>query len=81
MHRGKAAGLADLRVQPEISHQLVRVSEAVEIADRGDDGHGDRDIDAGHAHQPARVVVVQRVVSEFPIDEGEFLAVEVQLAQ
>jgi hypothetical protein len=78
---GAAAGLADLGVQPEIGDEPVRVLEAGEVADRGDDRHRHAHVDAGHRHQPGDDRVVDRFDGDVALDVGELVAVEVELAQ
>ena len=58
----------------------MRVGEAVEVADRGDDGdRGDR-VNTGDGHQSVHHGIVESFDREFFGHDGEFLAVEVQLA-
>jgi len=77
---GAVAGLADPGVQAEIGHEAVGVGEAREVADGGEQRHGDGDINAGHGHEPGGGGVVDRLEGDVPIDGGQFGAVEVQLA-
>jgi hypothetical protein len=79
--RGGVPGLADLRIQPDIGDQPVRIGEAAEVADRGNNRDcGDR-IHPGNGHQPGHHRIGQRFDGQLPIHEGEFGAVEVQLPQ
>jgi len=81
VHRGGVAGLADLRVQADIGHQLARIGEAGEFADCSNDRDRGDGVDAGNSHQPGHDRVGDRFNHEFLVDGSELGAVEVEVAQ
>ena len=48
---GGVAGLAHARVEPEIPHEVPVAGEACDLADRGYQRRGGRDVHSGDRHQ------------------------------
>jgi hypothetical protein len=81
VHRRGVAGLANLRVQPDIGDESVRIGEATEVADRSDDRHRGDGVHARDGHQSGYHRIGQRLDGHFFLHHSEFSAVEVQLPE
>ena len=68
-------------IQSEVGDQLAPVGEAVDVADRRQEGRGDDQVHARDGHQPARLGPVERVVRDRAIDQRDLAVEEVDLAQ
>jgi hypothetical protein len=78
---GVAAGLPDPRVETEIADQPLGGGEPTEVADRGDDRQRHGGVHARDGHEPADLGAFQADPAELSVDDAQFLAVEVELAQ
>jgi hypothetical protein len=79
--RGLLAGLADLGVEPKVGDELARISEPADVADAGHERRGRVQVDPGHGHQPAHLGGVDRGLCQRPVDLGDLLVEEADLAQ
>jgi len=59
------------RVQPEIAHQLLWAVEPADIADRRHNRGSDRQVDAGDRHQSLDRGVIDCVLRNLPIKQGQ----------
>ncbi len=78
---GTLAGLANLGVQAEIGDQLVGGGEPGEVPDSGNDREGHGNIDTRHRHQAGDNRIVDGLDGDVSIEDRQFVAVEVKLAQ
>jgi hypothetical protein len=78
--RQPQAGLADPRVQADVAHQVLWVSEAAHIADRRDQPRGDDQVDAGDGQQPLDCRIIDRRLRDVGIQNVEILTQPVELA-
>ena len=46
------AGLPHPRIEPDVTHELLRAGESLHVTDRGNEAGRDRQIDAGDGQQP-----------------------------
>jgi hypothetical protein len=68
-------------VQPEIADEMPRGRKPAHVADHGGQRGRGHDVDAGDRHEPAHVVVAERVLGDDRADPRELAGQEVQLAQ
>ena len=59
------------RVQPEIAHQLLRTVEPVDVADRGHDPGGNRQVHAGDRHQSLDGGIINCVLGNLTVEQGQ----------
>src|SRR5918996_4234511 len=73
--------LPDPRIEAEVADQLLRSREATDVADRGDQPRGDREIHPGDREQTPYRRIVDGGFCDLAIEHGEVLAEPVELAQ
>jgi hypothetical protein len=69
MERRMVARLMYRGVQAQVADQLLRAGEAADVADGRKDAECDDRIDACDGHQATNVRLVQRSLSEIPVDD------------
>ena len=81
MMSGAKTRLANARIEPEVAHQLPRIAEPADVADRSHEACRDRQIDAGDRHQPLDGAVVERSLGNLAVKDGKVLAEPVEFPQ
>ena len=81
MMSGAKTRLASARIEPEVAHQLPRIAEPADVADRSHEACRDRQIDAGDRHQPLDGAVVERSLGNLAVKDGKVLAEPVEFPQ
>src|SRR5580704_19497707 len=81
MVSGTWSRLPDARIETEITHQLLRLAEAVDVADRRDDGERHDHVDAGDRLQPRDVLAGKSRARQVALDDRQILAEPIELAQ
>ena len=74
MVRGTWPRLADARIETEITHELLGLAEAVDVADRCDDGERHDHVEAWDRHQPGDVLVRESRARPGALDDRQILA-------
>jgi hypothetical protein len=69
MVSGTRSRLPDARIETEITHELLRIAEAVDVADPCDDGERHDHVDAGDRHQPRDVLVRKSRARQVALDD------------
>jgi hypothetical protein len=69
------------RVEAQIAHQPLWRREPTEVADRSDDRQRHGGVHPGDGQQPADLGALEGDPAELGVDDPQFLAVEVELAQ
>jgi hypothetical protein len=67
------------RVQPEITHQLLRTLEPADVADRRNDPGCDREVYARDRHQSSDRGIVDRDLCNLAVEEGQVFREPVKL--
>src|SRR5208282_5979499 len=73
--------LPDARIETEITHELLRLDEAVDVADRCGDGERHDHVDAGDRHQPCDVLVRKSRASQLTLDDRQIPPEPIEFAQ
>jgi hypothetical protein len=73
--------LAHPRVEAEIADQPLRRGEPTEVPDGGHDRQGHGGVHPGDGHESADLGALEGDPAELGVDDPQFLAVEVELAQ
>ncbi|WP_247904117.1 hypothetical protein [Bradyrhizobium sp. 131] len=68
---GAQSGLPYPGVQPKIAHQLLRAVEPADVADRRHDAGSDRQVDAGDRHQSVDRGIVDGVLRDLAVEQGQ----------
>jgi len=73
--------LPNLRIEPEIAHELLRGGKASDISNRGQHAGRDDYIDSTDRHEPANLRIAQRILRQEPIDLAEIRGESIVLDQ
>lgn len=66
-------GLTHTRIEAEVAHQLLRLAETADVADRRDDAGGNDGIDTGDRRPPTDLRIVNRFAGDVAIKVGKIL--------
>jgi len=67
-------------VKAKVADELPGALETADIADRGHDTSGDREVDAGDRHQPLDCLVVEGALGDLAIEDVQVICEPVELA-
>jgi hypothetical protein len=75
------AGLPHSGIEPDIAHKLLGAGEALDVADRGNHTRGDREIDTGDGQQALHGWIVDRGLSDLPVEHAQVFAEPIKFAE